>query len=201
MNNYALTFIGRQTQDWPHGYRPDSLWQATLAHNTSICQAFGDRVVLSPHKRVHFLSFPSPLLSTSGISKGLNSIWKKVLRQKTTSISDTFIRKSVETHVRQAEPKARDAWVQDNSAPAEKANSALVKFGTCQIQHLAFANSAPMICKLGTWFFLKIILYIAIYIIDINAGRDICYLTHVYIVYFTVSHRLRMCYIVKITCI
>ena len=109
MNNHALTFIGRQTQDWPHGYRPDSLWQATLAHNTSICQAFGDRVVLSPHKRVHFLSFPSPLLSTSGISKGLNSIWKKVLGQKTTSISDTFIRKSVETHVRQAEPKARDA--------------------------------------------------------------------------------------------
>ena len=40
--------------------------------------------------------------------------------------------------------------VQDNSAPTERANSALVKFGTCQIWHLHFANLAPRICKLGT---------------------------------------------------
>ena len=37
-----------------------------------------------------------------------------------------------------------------NSAPTERANSALVKFGTCQIRHLNFAYSAPRICKLGT---------------------------------------------------
>lgn len=61
-----------------------------------------------------FLSFPSlevpPLvLSTSRISKGLNSIWKKVFGQKATSISAILIRKSVLTYVRQAEPRARDA--------------------------------------------------------------------------------------------
>ena len=41
-------------------------------------------------------------------------------------------------------------------------NSAHVKFGTCQIRHLHFATSAPMICKLGTWFFFLISMHIEV---------------------------------------
>ena len=41
-----------------------------------------------------------------------------------------------------------------NSAPTERANSALVKFGTCQIRHLHFANLAPTFANSAPDFFL-----------------------------------------------